>query len=44
MALAMGTHRYRHDNAAILTLLARLARAAAHTRQAAEGHSTKMAR
>ena len=34
----------KHDNSAILTLLARLARAAAHTRQAAEGHSTKMAR
>lgn len=33
----------KHDNAAILTLLARLARAAARTRQAAESHSTKMA-
>ena len=33
----------KHDNAAILSLLARLARAAARTRQAAESHSTKMA-
>ena len=32
----------KHDNSAMLALLARLARAAARTRQAAESHSTKM--
>ena len=34
----------KQDNAALLTELARLARKAARTRQAAQGHTTKMAR